>query len=115
MDTLHGLPVAWALVRYQSRSSCSPCADYTTTCRDPATLVTRRAMAASPVHFGPSRKSRPERLTRNWLPLLLCDEFWHNGYEPLERLKADTFLAVSFIHITQTSTSNYFVMGTLAN
>ncbi|GAP88716.1 putative cytochrome P450 [Rosellinia necatrix] len=43
----------------------------------------------------PVVKSLPERLTRSWLPFLLFNEFWHNGYEPFERLKADTFLAVS--------------------
>ncbi|KAJ8104960.1 hypothetical protein ONZ43_g7614 [Nemania bipapillata] len=40
-------------------------------------------------------KSLPARLTRNWLPFLLFNEIWHNGYEPFERLGADTFLAVS--------------------
>ncbi|KAL6873063.1 cytochrome P450 [Trichoderma novae-zelandiae] len=43
----------------------------------------------------PVLKALPERLTRNWLPLLLFNEFWHNGYEPFERLQANTFLAVS--------------------
>ncbi|KAF2972660.1 hypothetical protein GQX73_g870 [Xylaria multiplex] len=43
----------------------------------------------------PVVKSLPEPLTRNWLPFLLFNEFWHNGYEPFERLKSDTFLAVS--------------------
>jgi cytochrome P450 len=43
----------------------------------------------------PVLKALPERLTRNWLPLLLFNEFWHNGYEPFERLQADTFMAVS--------------------
>ncbi|XDG04703.1 hypothetical protein ABKA04_004318 [Annulohypoxylon sp. FPYF3050] len=43
----------------------------------------------------PVVKSLPERLTRDWLTLLLFNEFWHSGYEPFERLKADTFLAVS--------------------
>lgn len=37
----------------------------------------------------------PERLTQGWLPLLLLNEFWHNGYEPFDRVKAETFLAVS--------------------
>ncbi|TFB00211.1 Cytochrome P450 3A13 [Trichoderma ghanense] len=43
----------------------------------------------------PVLKALPERLTRNWLPLLLFNEFWHNGYEPFQRLQADTFVAVS--------------------
>ncbi|KUI67226.1 Cytochrome P450 3A2 [Cytospora mali] len=43
----------------------------------------------------PVAKIIPKRLTQNWLPLLLFNEFWHNGYEPFERVKADTFLAVS--------------------
>ncbi|KAI0487358.1 cytochrome P450 [Xylaria cf. heliscus] len=43
----------------------------------------------------PIVKSLPERLTRNWLPFLLINELWHNGYEPFERLGTDTFLAVS--------------------
>ncbi|KAL7912262.1 cytochrome P450 [Trichoderma velutinum] len=43
----------------------------------------------------PVLKALPERLTRNWLPLLLFHEFWHSGYEPFERLQADTFLAIS--------------------
>lgn len=43
----------------------------------------------------PVAKLIPKRLTQDWLPLLLFNEFWHNGYEPFERVKADTFLAVS--------------------
>ncbi|GAW24954.1 hypothetical protein ANO14919_145510 [Xylariales sp. No.14919] len=43
----------------------------------------------------PVLKSLPARLTRNWLPFLLFNEFWHNGYEPFERLGADTFLTAS--------------------
>ncbi|KAI1170442.1 cytochrome P450 [Nemania sp. FL0916] len=43
----------------------------------------------------PIAKSLPERLTQNWLPLLLFHEFWHSGYELFERLKTDTFLTVS--------------------
>ncbi|KAH8878738.1 cytochrome P450 [Thozetella sp. PMI_491] len=43
----------------------------------------------------PLANSLPERLTQSWLPLLSFNEFWHNGYEPFERLKADTFLTVS--------------------
>ncbi|PTB66985.1 cytochrome P450 [Trichoderma citrinoviride] len=43
----------------------------------------------------PVLKALPERLTQTWLPLTVFSEFWHNGYEPFERLKADTFLVVS--------------------
>src|SRR5688572_17614577 len=43
----------------------------------------------------PFLKFLPERLTRNWLPLLLFNEYWHNGYEPFKKLGVDTFLAVS--------------------
>lgn len=43
----------------------------------------------------PVAKLLPKRLTQGWLPLLLFDDFWHNGYEPFERVQADTFLAVS--------------------
>ncbi|KAF7531227.1 hypothetical protein G7054_g9082 [Neopestalotiopsis clavispora] len=43
----------------------------------------------------PVAKLFPKRLTDGWLPLLLFNEFWHNGYEPFARAKADTFLAVS--------------------
>lgn len=43
----------------------------------------------------PVAKLVPQRLTQAWLPLLLFNEFWHSGYEPFERVKADTFLAVS--------------------
>lgn len=37
----------------------------------------------------------PESWTENWLPLLLFNDGWHNGYEPFRRAGADTFLAVS--------------------
>ncbi|KAJ5709630.1 hypothetical protein N7493_009921 [Penicillium malachiteum] len=37
----------------------------------------------------------PQAWTENWLPLLLFNDGWHNGYEPFRRAKADTFLAVS--------------------
>ncbi|PHH92137.1 hypothetical protein CDD83_8810 [Cordyceps sp. RAO-2017] len=43
----------------------------------------------------PVAKLIPKRLTREWLPLLLLNEFWHDGYEPFGRIKADTFLAAS--------------------
>ncbi|KAE8137314.1 cytochrome P450 [Aspergillus pseudotamarii] len=43
----------------------------------------------------PFLKALPEWWTEKWLPLLLFNEGWHNGYEPFRRVGADTFLAVS--------------------
>jgi hypothetical protein len=37
----------------------------------------------------------PESWTAKWLPLLLFNDGWHNGYEPFQRAGGDTFLAVS--------------------
>lgn len=43
----------------------------------------------------PLLKALPELWTEKWLPLLLFNEGWHNGYEPFRRVGGDTFLAVS--------------------
>ncbi|KAE8407188.1 cytochrome P450 [Aspergillus pseudonomiae] len=43
----------------------------------------------------PILQALPELWTEKWLPLLLFNDGWHNGYEPFERVGADTFLAVS--------------------
>ncbi|KAJ5636928.1 uncharacterized protein N7484_010241 [Penicillium longicatenatum] len=43
----------------------------------------------------PLLNSLPQTWTENWLPLLLFNDGWHNGYEPFRRARADTFLAVS--------------------
>jgi hypothetical protein len=37
----------------------------------------------------------PESWTAKWLPLLLFNDGWHNGYQPFQQVGADTFLAVS--------------------
>lgn len=37
----------------------------------------------------------PESWTEKWLPLLIFNDGWHNGYEPFRHAGADTFLAVS--------------------
>ncbi|PYH91563.1 cytochrome P450 [Aspergillus ellipticus CBS 707.79] len=43
----------------------------------------------------PCLRALPAAWTASWLPLLLFNDGWHNGYEPFERVGADTFLAVS--------------------
>ncbi|KAJ5938242.1 hypothetical protein N7454_004584 [Penicillium verhagenii] len=43
----------------------------------------------------PILKALPQSWTEHWLPLLIFNDGWHNGYEPFERVGTDTFLAVS--------------------
>ncbi|KAJ5720785.1 cytochrome P450 [Penicillium malachiteum] len=45
--------------------------------------------------FLPLLGALPHPWTVNWLPLLIFNDAWHNGYEPFERVGVDTFLAVS--------------------
>jgi len=43
----------------------------------------------------PILRALPHSWTANWLPLLIFNDGWHNGYEPFKHVGADTFLAVS--------------------
>lgn len=43
----------------------------------------------------PFLSALPEQWTRKWLPLLVFNDGWHNGYEPFEQVGSDTFLTVA--------------------